>query len=52
MQPSLRVAGGQPVQPPLQGNTGQPVQHRTHISLHMGKWRSVHLECLPIPLTR
>jgi hypothetical protein len=25
---------------------------RTHISLHMGKWRSVHLECRPIPLTR
>jgi hypothetical protein len=25
---------------------------RTHISLHMGKWHSVHLECRPIPLTR
>jgi hypothetical protein len=25
---------------------------QTHISLHMGRWRSAHLEYRPIPLTR
>jgi hypothetical protein len=29
-----------------------PFNSQTHISLHMGNWRSVHLECRPIPLTR
>jgi hypothetical protein len=29
-----------------------PFNSRTHISLHMGTWRSVRLECHPIPLTR
>jgi hypothetical protein len=52
MQPPLRVAGGQPVQPPLQGNEVNQFNSQTHISLHTGKWRSARLEYHPTPLTR
>jgi hypothetical protein len=64
IQPPVQSLGSQPVQPPIQSmgvsQSGRlcktievnPFNSRTHISLHMGNWRSVRLECCPIPLTR
>jgi hypothetical protein len=64
IQPPPHSAGSQPMQPPLRVAGGSQYSHiykatkvnqfnsQTHISLHMGKWRSARLEYRPIPLTR
>jgi hypothetical protein len=52
VQPPVQSMGSQPVQPPLQNNRGQPVQQPNPYQPTYGTWRSVRLECRPIPLTR
>jgi hypothetical protein len=52
IQPPIQSMGSQPVRPPLQTIEVNPFNSRTHINLHMGNWRSAHLDCRPIPLTR
>jgi hypothetical protein len=64
IQPPPHNAGSQPMQPPLRVAGASQSSHlykaikvnmfnsQTHISLHMGKWRPIRLECRPIPLTR
>jgi hypothetical protein len=48
----VQSMGSQPVRPPLQNNRGQPVQQPNPYQPTYGNWRSVRLECRPIPLTR
>jgi hypothetical protein len=48
----LRAAGGQPVQPPPQGNAGQPIQQPNPYQPTYGIWSSVRLEFRLLPPTR
>jgi hypothetical protein len=62
IQPPPQSVGSQPMQPPLRSIGVSQSSHLyekvnkfsspTHISLHMGIWHSVRLECRQIPLTR